>query len=316
MSYKNFSNLNNKVSSYAPSAALSLLTELDSLTQEAIRIASELPNSWSRSYSSVMIMKYDDQGNPSDVTDTVAPNAKTTVDNLINSAVSKIKILNNRFDTIREQISQVLTTVHDVEVSINQSNATDESTMQYNPIPVYGSLLNHEIAIDLGTDVSDASKRILVVSVSYDGSQWSAKMYFRRYEYYANSVSFRRTLSMKSNLVGSTNVKRNVAISAAKFNDDSFISVGYEMPNDFSAVNCAVTFRDAEGVNHSYKINLPTPPATNTTYTLDDSSVQVNTCVTNIGANVTANVDVDLVDVLDVDAATIGDVESALEDLL
>lgn len=139
MSYKNFQNLNSEVSSYAPSADLSILNNCESLTQEAVKIASDLPGNWSRNYSSIMIMKYDDQGNPSDVTDTVAPNAPSTVNALISSAISKVKQLKANFDGLKERVSSIIKTE---TVLINTDEVLGVNTLGSNAVA--------EIVLDLG----------------------------------------------------------------------------------------------------------------------------------------------------------------------
>lgn len=83
MSYKDFSNLNAATSAAVLDPRTNVLKRIFDEDESLVSMAKDIPTSWGRSYSSVMILKYDQNGNPSDVTDTTVPNAPSVPNSLI-----------------------------------------------------------------------------------------------------------------------------------------------------------------------------------------------------------------------------------------
>lgn len=160
MAYKDFSQLNSALAAAGLSPLVDdirrFFNSMDSITS----MAKDLVSSWGRSYSGVMVLKYDQSGQPTDVTE--SQDFAHAID-VPNSLISDVKRRMSTEASIYNQLKQLIDSY--VKIDLN--------------VPELGT-----IQTDMCSDITDTVKCIasmqfgpdLWFSIGLNGSNWAFKI--------------------------------------------------------------------------------------------------------------------------------------------
>lgn len=160
MAYKDFSQLNSAIAAAGLSPLVDDIRRFFNSMDAISSMAKDLVSSWGRSYSGVMVLKYDEHGNPTDVTETQS--FAHAVD-IPNSLISDVKRRMATEAGIYSQLKQLI----DSNVNINLN------------VPELGT-----IGTDLCTNITEQVKVLFSIqlgpdlwfSLGLNGTTWAFKI--------------------------------------------------------------------------------------------------------------------------------------------
>lgn len=122
MSYKDFSDLNDALAASSLSPLVETTRRLFNSVETMTSMAKDLPSSWGRSYSGVMVLKYDRDGNPTDVTESGFPHAVDVPNSLISDVQRRFRTEKANYDQICAEVNEGIT----VDTNIPASTIADQ----------------------------------------------------------------------------------------------------------------------------------------------------------------------------------------------